>query len=235
MDEIKWLVDDRVPLTSEDLAEIARAEVPAGYTVRGGGRTPPLAITLHDIVVHDVHKWFGAADLRLDALVIHGPGGTGDSRCYQPQTFHFNGVRDGQHLAIDTGGLLIFYGKPRYFLDIFITASRDRSDTDDLATMLATQAESPQLSSAIAQMATLATPAGPATVISAALESAALIGSVAYKLITSVSGSSLGLYRTSWLQVRDGFGIGRHPESGVFQPDGADVSFWYKIQIEDAT
>ena len=147
MDEIEWLVDDRVPLTAEDLAEIERADVPEGYTVRGGGGAPTLAITLHEVVVHDVRKWFGAADVRLDALIVHGPTSRNDTSCYQPGTFRFNGVKDGQRLAIDTGGLLIFYGKPRYFLDIFITASRDRSDTDDLATLLATQAQSPQLGS----------------------------------------------------------------------------------------
>ena len=230
----EWLVDDSVPLTHADLAEISRAELPAGYTVRGAGSPPTLAITLHDVTVHNVHKWFGGADLRLDALVVHGTSASKNKRYYQPGTFRFSGVRDGQRLAIDTGGLLIFYGKPRHFLDIFITASRDRSDSDDLATMLATQAESPQFGSAIAQVAALAA-GGVAAVIPAALQSAAYLGGLAYKLISNVSGSTLGLYRTSWLQVRDGFGIGPHPDSGVFRPEGADISFRYEIQAEDAS
>jgi hypothetical protein len=234
MDEVRWLLDESTPVTAADLAEIERADVPDGYSVRGPGSAPTLAITLHDVVVYDVRKWFGAADLRLDALVVHGQSSRKSTSCYQPGTFRFNGVKDGQRLPIDTGGLLLFYGKARHFVDIFITVSRDRSDSDDLATMLAAQAESPQLGSAIAQVATVVATAGAATVLPAAIQGAALIGSLAYKLITGISGNTLGLYHTTWLQVRDGLGVGPHPETGVFRPDGADVSFRYEIQLEDA-
>lgn len=232
MNEIRWLLEELTPPTVNDLAEIDRADVPAGYAVRGAGTAPTLAITLHDVVVHDVHKWFGAASLRLDALVVHGGSHQEGDGFYQPGTFRFNRVRDGQRLSIDTGGLLVFYGRPRHFLDIFITASRDRADSDDLVTLLANQVGSAQLSSAVEQVAALAG-IGVSTAIPGALAGASLLGSIAYRLISSVSDTSLGLYRASWLQVRDGFGVGPHPANGVFRPNDADISFRYEIQIED--
>jgi hypothetical protein len=42
-------------------------------------------------------------------------------------------VRDGERLAIDTGGLLLFLGEGRYFIDFFIALPRDRRDTAELA------------------------------------------------------------------------------------------------------
>jgi hypothetical protein len=46
-------------------------------------------------------------------------------------------------------------------------------------------------------------------------------------------GDALGLYRGSWLQVRDAFGVGRHPDDGEeFQI--RDISFRYEIAEEAA-
>jgi len=232
MSEIRWLVDEWRPVTADDLDEIRRAEGgPAG--ARGARKEPPvLALTLHDLVIHDVHKWFGAADLRLDALVVHGPGSDKDPGCYQPKTFRFSRVRDGQRLGIDTGGLLLFYGQPRGFLAISIAVSRDRGDTDDLAKVIAAQAASPSVGKALSQVLALATPAGMASVIVGAIDAAAVIATAAYQVVASANGSTLGLYQTTWLQERDKLGIGRHPMQGTLPEGNDDISFCYEIRVE---
>ncbi len=53
-----------------------------------------------------------------------------------PQTFRFPGIKSQDRLPTGENGLLIFYGKALHFLDIFITVSRDRQDSEDLATLL---------------------------------------------------------------------------------------------------
>jgi hypothetical protein len=40
----------------------------------------------------------------------------------------------------------------------------------------------------------------------------------------------VGLLHTSWLEYRDGFGVGRHPESDNYRL--RDLSFWYEIVVE---
>lgn len=241
MDEIRWLVDERTAVEPADEEEFTRAEGGPAYLTRGRRKEPPvLALTLHDLVIHDVKKWFGAADLRLDALVVHGPGTEADPRCYQPKTFRFTGVKDGQRIGIDTGGLLLFYGQPRGFLAVSIAVSRDRGDSDDLAKVIADRAESPNLAKAIAQVAALATPAGMVSALSAAVDAAGVIASTAYQVIASVSGSTLGLYQTTWLPGRNKLGIGRHPVTGTFPENSSfadsgnwKVSFWYEIQVPE--
>jgi hypothetical protein len=233
VDEQTWLVEEQTPPSLTDLVEAERMSDDRDYDLRGGSHQPTLAITMHDIVVHDVHKWFGGADIRLDALVVHGATKTETTRFYHPGTFRFAGVRDGQRLAIDTGGLLIFYGRPRHFLDIFITIARDRTDSDDLMTLLRKEITAPEGGEAIAGIASLTGATALSAAIPTALAGAATLGGLAYHLVRKASGTSLGLYRASWLQVRDGFGIGRHPEHGAFRPAQGDVSFRYEIALEE--
>lgn len=227
-----WLIEEVHPVDAVALAEIERSSGPPfGFPTRGGGSAPPLAITLHDVVVHDVRKWFGAANIRIDALVVHGPIGGSERSIYQPRTFRFSDVRDGQTLSIDTGGLIIFWGVPRHFIDLHIVVSRDRSDSDTLDALLTGAAKSDAVVDAVRTIGSLALAAGPAAVIPAALTGAAALGDLAYQLVRAVSGNSLGLYRGSWLQIRDAFGVGRHPgDRDAFHLQ--DISFRYEIAIE---
>ena len=48
----------------------------------------PLAIMLHDIVIHDTKKWFGGAGIRLDAWSSMGTGRSIPESFYSRQTFH---------------------------------------------------------------------------------------------------------------------------------------------------
>ncbi len=189
---------------------------------------PNLAVRLQDMVIHDNRKLFGEAEVRLDALVVHG-GGAGQSPTdfYAPQTFRFPRVADGDKLPIGESGLLVFYGRPRYFLDLFVLLSRNRKDSDDLASLLSKQLGSPQLTGAVGTLLGLAVAAPHVAVVTAAMGAAAVVGDFSYQLLSHATGSTIGLYRASWLEHRDGFGAGRHPEAGAYREKG--LSFWYEV------
>jgi hypothetical protein len=199
-------------------------------TVRGGIHAllaPPLAVTIHDIVIHDNKKWFGGADIRMDALVVNGHGSPDDpASFYSPQTFRFPGVRDGEQLPTGESGLLVFYGRPAYFLDLFITVSRDRKDSDDLSTALGQQLGSAELRDAFGSLASLVA-APEVLAVKAALGAAAKLGEFAYRILQLATGSTVGLLHTSWLEHRDALGLGRHPEAASYRL--RDLSFWYDI------
>jgi hypothetical protein len=175
------------------------------------------------VIIRDVKKWFGGADIRLDTLVVHGYGQEEDpASFYAPCTYRFTDVHDREELPIDTGGLLLFHGKPLHFLDLFITVSRDRKDSDELASLLKQQSE--KLKNPLGALLALTISVPQAAAITTAIRAAGLIGDVAYQILRQVAGSTIGLYHASWLQFRDSFGVGRHPESRSFRAKG--LSFW---------
>jgi hypothetical protein len=227
-----WLLEESVPLDAEAEGALGRDL----RKTRSGIRrlsAPPLAISMHDIMIHDNKKWFGGADLRLDALIVQGHGSTKDSSSfYTPQTFRFPAVRDGERLPIGESGLLVYYGRPAYFLDLFITVSRDRTDSDDLAKAFATRLTSGEADDAIGNLVSLVAQPQVAAV-KAAIGAAARLGELAYEVLRAVTGSTVGLLHTSWLEHRDGFGVGRHPDSAAYRL--RDLSFWYEIGEERQT
>jgi hypothetical protein len=227
-----WLLEEGAPLEPEAEGRLAQQLRP----VRGGIdrlTAPPLAMAIHDVVIHDNKKWFGGADLRIDALVVQGHGSTKDPRSfYMPQTFRFPGVRDGEQLPTGEGGLLVFYGRPAYFLDLFITVSRDRKGSDDLASVLTTHAQPGDVQDAIGNLVSLVARPEVAA-LKLALGAAVRLGELAYEVLRAVTGATVGLLHTSWLEHRDRFGVGRHPESGSYRL--RDLSFWYEIVVEGKT
>ena len=224
-----WLLERTVSLDADVEGDIGQEF----RRVRGGIQRltdAPLAVSLHDIVIHDNQKWFGGADVRVDALVVQGHGSTEDWRSfYMPQTFRFPAVHDGERLPTGESGLLVFYGQPAYFLDLFISVSRDRKDSDDLATILGAHIDSGDATDAIGNLVALV--AQPEVVaLKLALGAAARLGELAYKVLRAVTGATVGLLHTSWLEHRDHFGVGRHPESQSYRL--RDLSFWYDIVRE---
>ena len=181
-------------------------------------------------MIYDNKKWFGGADLRVDALVVQGHGSTKDrGSFYMPQTFRFPGVRDGEALPVGESGLLIFYGRPAYFLDVFISVSRDRKDSDDLAKILAAHFDSGDAEDAIGRLVALVAQPEVAA-LELALDAAARLGELAYEILRATTDATVGLLHTSWLEHRDRFGVGRHPESESYRL--RDLSFWYEIVSE---
>ena len=164
---------------------------------------------------------------------------TGYGQAEAPQTFYrlktapFSRVRDGDRLPIGEGGLLVFHGPVSHFIDIFIMVSRDRKDTDDLATLLAARLQSEEVKGAVGALMGLAVTAPPLATVTAAIGAAAVLGEFAYRVLRSATGATIGLYRNSHLQHRDGFGIGPHPAPPRRSYWTNDLSFRYEIALEE--
>jgi hypothetical protein len=225
-----WLIDETPTITTAEV----EASLPSEPHRFRGGRRPNLAVRLNDMVVHDTRKWFGGADLRLDTIVVHGPGEQQGSEAefFQPTTFRFSGIRDGDRLPIETPGLLTFYGRPRHFLDIAIIMSRDRKDTADLGTLIATHLNSDAWRQGAGALLGLAVAAPQAAAVVAAVGGAAVIANFALELLAQMTGDTIGVYRASFLQHLDRLGLGRHPDAGQYRQ--RDLSFWYEIVLDRA-
>lgn len=223
---MEWLIDEAKPIDAAAKREIAQS---TAASMRGPEAN--LAIRLKQVVVHDVRKWFGGADIRLDTLVVHGknPKAKKDS-FYQPSTKRFSGVRDGDRLAIGDSGLLLFYGQPRHFVDLSITVSRDRKDSKDLADLVASSVKSPDFKEAAGSIIGLTALAPQAAAVLAAVRAAGTLGSLAAQLVFKATNATIGLYHNSFLQHRDAFGLGRHPASGELRAN--DLSFCYEVVVD---
>ncbi len=231
--DIDWMIDESQPLGERDIEQLdAAASRGSGRTRKGF--TPTLAVTLHDVVIHDNRKWFGEAEIRLDTLVITGCGDEADpTSFYRPSTQRFPRVRDGQSLQIDEErGMLIFHGPVRNFLDVFILASRDRKDSDDLASLLSPERGAGEVVGAVSALAGLVVAAPQALIVKAALDASVIIGQFAYRALSTATGSTIGIYRGSLLEKRDQFAIGPHPAppQSVFHKN--DLSFRYEVNLE---
>lgn len=221
-----WLVEEGLSPGADHLPAID-----ADLQARTRGRASTYGVTVHDVVVHDNRKWFGEADVRIDALVVHGyPKDENPDSCYKPGTFRFSRVLDGDALPIGESGLLLFLGIPHHFLDVFITVARDTKDSDDLANLLQKATDSEEYKTALSGFRQLMSANPTAAMISAGLEASMAVGNLAYRILRKVSSSTIGLYRASWLQHRDRFGEGRHPETGAHRVK--DLSFSLEITRE---
>ncbi|MEC4815738.1 MAG: hypothetical protein SAK29_21050 [Scytonema sp. PMC 1069.18] len=239
MSQQEWLIDEAVIPDAIAFEDIEREVNPDEGTRGVESATQPqainLAVRLQDIMIWDTKQWFGDAEMRLDALVVHGYTKEGETaNVYMPQTFRFPGVKNRDRLPTGENGLLIFYGKALYFLDLFITVSRDRKDSEDLGTLLFQQMRSHEMQGVVSSILGLANVAVPqVSTVTTALSAASVLGDFAYRVLRQATGDTIGLYRTSWLQHKDKFGIGRHPQKDSHKVK--DLSFWYEIiQEEDS-
>ncbi len=236
MKENLWLFEEVRPLNDADLRELER-ELPTGHAgiTRGTGKVPNMAMRLKELIVHDNKKWFGGANIRVDALVVHGNVNKDGDSFYMPGTFRFPGVAKGEKLPIGENGLLIFFGKPRYFIDLFLLVSRDKKDTADLAELLKTGMNDASTKGAVTALMSLAVADPHVATITTALGAAATVGALAHKMLNSVTGNTIGLFRANWLQHRDDFGQGRHPENPPDTYRIKDLSFYIEILPDKAT
>jgi hypothetical protein len=230
-----WLIDETRPLTDAQIDQLDRELADSQPGSRGGGDAdnPTLAVSLRDVVVHDTRKWFGEADIRLDALVVTGYGKDSDpGSFYMPKTASFARIRSGDALQLGPGGLLVFHGRAAHFVDLFVLVSRDQKDSADLATLLKSSLQSDEMRGAVGGLLGLAIAAPQVAAVTAAIGAAGVLGDFAYRLLRAATGNTIGLYRNSHLQYRDGFGIGSHPSQGSFRVN--DLSFRYEIARESA-
>jgi hypothetical protein len=228
-----WLISD-VPSDLDTAVLDDQALGAITQTRRGTGASEaPLAVSMNDIVIHETHKWFGGADIRLDVLAVHGNvSAEQDGSWYTPTTASFPNVKDGARLNAE--GMLVFFGWPRYFLDLFIIVSRDTKDADQLSELLRDRLAGDDAKGAVGDL--LALVAAPAAAVVAAGTKAALtIGSIAYDVVSSVTTKSVGVWRTSWLEHTHEFGLGRHPAADGDSIRASDFSFWLDVRRDVAS
>jgi len=227
----EWLVEeipgrDAIVRSAASVAAIAERELV-------GPEAEPLAIAvrLHDILIRNNKKWFnflGGADVRVDVVVVQGNIVEDDkSSAYTPSTTRFADVGRQDSLATDEHGLLIYYGRPKHFLDISVMISRDTKDSDDLAKLIKDQAGSKEFGGALEAIVGLAVTAPQAAIVAGAVGAASVIGNLAYQVVRAVSGNTIGIYHGNRLAYPDRFGIGRNPPASTYQR--GDMSFWYEV------
>ena len=222
---MKWLINETLPISKEELCYIGELD-------RSAQNQNLLAVTLKDIIIHDNKKWFGEADIRIDALVVNGYGQEDEpGSFYMPRTATFSRVQDGEHLSIGEGGLLIFHGATRHFLDIRIMVSRDSKDTDSLASLLKHSINSNEVKGALGSLMNLAV-AAPQTAIIAGISGAAVLADFAFQVLRKATGSTIGLFQNSHREHSDSFGIGPHPIPPKIYYRANDLSFRYDITLE---
>jgi hypothetical protein len=200
---------------------------------RGDDATPPLAVSMNDIVIHDTHKWFGGADIRVDVLAVHGNVAAEDKAgsWYTPTTRVFPNVHDGARLNAE--GMLVFFGWPRYFLDLFIMVSRDSKEAGQLGDLLRDRLTRDDASGAVGDLVALVA-APHAVAVAAAARAALTIGTIAHDLVGAVTTKSVGVYQQSWLEHSNRFGVGRHPPSDGASIRANDLSFWLDVRRDAA-
>jgi hypothetical protein len=224
----EWAIDE---IGSDPRSDSILVQEVRRSSVRRGGPSHRVGVRILDVVVHNNRRLFGEAAVRIDALVVHG-GTTGGKLAdlYAPGTFRFDRVADGDRLPIGESGLLVFLGRPRFFLDVFIAVSRDRENSGSLESLLATLASSKDALAAEGYLLSMATGVPDPGLLSAALKAALTIGDAALVSLRKATSATIGLYRNSWLRDHDGWGVGRHPAEGLFR--AKDLSFSFEIVEE---
>lgn len=223
-----WLIDETSSIDQTALEASLREAV-----VMRGRRPPALAVRINDLVIHDTKKWFGSANIRLDTLIVHGATKGGSKDYFQASTLPFSGIRDGDRLPIEYPGHRVFYGHPAHFLDVSIFVSRDTKDSDELASLVKTELNSEPWKVAAGAVLAATAVAPQAAAIVGAVTAATTLANIVYNLLRNSTGNAIGLYRASWLQYKDRFGIGRHPKANSFHQQ--DFSFWYEIVLDKKT
>jgi hypothetical protein len=190
-----------------------------------------VAVRLTEMVIHNNLKLLGGANIRVDTLVVHGKPPSGKSDLYHPGTLRFPDIRDEQHLPFGEKGVLVYLGEPRYFVDFFITVSRDNKDAPDLHNLL-TGASARNFASVAGTLGGVFIPGLNGAVLKGAISAAFSLGDLAHQVLSAVTGKTVGVFRGSWLEQTDNFGIGLHPASGMLLVD--NLSFSFEILREGA-
>ena len=178
-----------------------------------------IAIRLKRLIVHD-NRAYWRTNIRVDALVVTGPDS--GAAPYLPMTFHFPGIDDED--ALPFNDLLVYAGRPLRYLDFAIWASKDKPDSKPLSELIKDVLTNQEFQTSATALVSLAVAAPAAAGLVAAAAAAGTIGYFAEKVISAAVGSSIGLYRTSFLP-RQAFGRGRHPAAGLIRAQDFSLAF----------
>jgi hypothetical protein len=200
-----------------DAAPTARgtARAASAWTTPASADATTIAFRIGDLSIEDTHSWL-ATDVRIDALIC--TRATEPEPGYRPETLRFSRIRSGDQAPLHNA--LLYHGPVRDFVDICLWVSRDPGNSLSLVKLIEERAKEPDVKDALgALLVTAGVVAAPWV---AAVGASAVLARVAYEAITKASGTSIGLYRTSFL-ASEQYGIGRYPRTGRYRAQ--DFSF----------
>jgi hypothetical protein len=156
-------------------------------------------------------------DYRIDALVC--TRAVGVSRGYRTWTQAYRVVDANGRLPVDNGRL--FRGPVRDFVDIALFLSRNAPESADLEQLLASRETSPDFLDAA--QALLVPASGDHAPWVASVGGSMALTRIAHEALLAIAGTSIGLYRTSFLR-QESFGAGRHPGEALYRASGIAFS-----------
>jgi hypothetical protein len=198
------------------------------YSLGARGKLPSkIAIRLKELIVHNNRALLGATEIRVDTLVITGAMSADPNSVYKAETAPFTGIKDGARLPFDN--LLVYEGPVAGFLDMAVWVSRNQKDSLKLADLFKTELNSSEFKAAAATLAGLVVAAPQVALVVGAVGASATLVNIGTKLLLKALGTSIGLYRTSYL-AHEQFGVGPHPTNGLMRAQ--DFSFGFEIIAE---
>lgn len=104
---------------------------------RAARTTQTCSVLLRTVRVLDNKRLFWAADVVVYAVTVDGYPDMKSQTPFWVQQFLFANVKDGATLPIDSQtGVLLYRGRPRDFLNLYLLVIRDTKTTQDFATLL---------------------------------------------------------------------------------------------------
>ncbi|WP_212823461.1 hypothetical protein [Catellatospora sp. TT07R-123] len=216
-----WLVDDQV--TDGDIIELC-ADAVVALLPRDGSRTRPAmhAVRIRQIELHGSRGWrglFGGGDVRVDIVAVGGAATAAVPTVLS--TFRFRDVGSASRLPLDDHGILVYHGRPQYFLTLAVVVSDDRGNAPDLGALLSDADTLPHV-------AAVGDDVDAADGLAAALNRSRTLADRAYLALRSASGTARGVYYTDRMQI-DAFGAGRNPPADGQAYRCGDISLWYDV------
>jgi hypothetical protein len=122
-------------LKEESKFELAQA---AGGASRAARSKKTYSILLRDVTVLDNRRLFGAADIIVYSVVVDGYPDMKSGQPFWTKQLTFANVKDGATLSsIDPDlGVLIYRGRARDFVNLYLLVVRDTQSSRDLAKLL---------------------------------------------------------------------------------------------------
>lgn len=188
-----------------------------------------VSLRLADLVVVSKRSLL-RAKIRVDTLVV--TAGSDGAEAVQARTFVVDRVQEGDRLPLDN--VLLFDGPVRRFLDVAIWVSKADKKEVELAELLGSEMNGQEVAGALTTLAALAVASPDAAAIAGSVAAVASLVRVGARLLDAITGSSIGVYRTTLLP-HERFGAGhpelRHPAQGSI--GAQDIALAY--EVVDAT